>query len=65
MKPYDGRYEAIACELVEQLSKHGLAVAECKKVLGIVEAAYTRAASKTRINADTIQKQITHPNFGN
>lgn len=65
MEPYNGKYEAIACELVELLSKHGLAVAECKRVLNIVETAYTRAASKTRINADTIQKQITHPNFGN
>lgn len=64
MKPYDGRYEAIACELVEQLSKHGLAVAECKRVLNIVETAYTRAVSETKIDAAAIQQQIKHPSFG-
>ena len=59
------KYKAIACELVEQLSKHGLAVAECKKVLNIVSAAYTRAVDSSVINPAAIQEQIKHPNFGN
>lgn len=65
MGPHNEKYKAIACELVEQLSKHGLAVAECKKVLNIVETAYTRAVDHSIINPAAIQEQIKHPNFGN
>ena len=64
MEPQNEKYKAIACELVEQLSKHGLAVAECKRVLNIVETAYTRAVSETKIDAAAIQQQIKHPSFG-
>lgn len=63
MNTFDKKYEAIACELVELLSKHGLAVEECKQVLNITESAYVRAANKTIISPADTCKQIMYPHF--
>lgn len=57
MDRWDQKYKAIACELVEQLSKHGLTMKEACFVLDFTKASYNQAANATVLDPALIRKK--------